>query len=84
MTESNQSRREIVARNITAARETAKLSKRRLAMRAGVDRRQLLEWESGEHEPTAGNLIKLAPVLGQSLEWFYVNHDGDPPDDDDR
>jgi transcriptional regulator with XRE-family HTH domain len=80
VTESNQCRREIVAHNIAVARETAELSKRRLARLADVDERQLRIWESARHTPSAYNLLKLAAILGQSLEWFYEDHDDESPD----
>jgi transcriptional regulator with XRE-family HTH domain len=75
VTESNQTRREIVAQNITAAREAAGLSKRRLAKLADVGEQQVRLWEGGRHAPEVHNLLKLAQVLGQSLEWFHENHD---------
>jgi transcriptional regulator with XRE-family HTH domain len=80
VTEFNQESREIVARNITAQRERAGYSKRRLTAEAGVGGEQLRRWEAGTHEPSARNLRKIAHVLGQSLEWFYENHDGEAPD----
>lgn len=58
---------------LTAARERANLSKRELARRAGVDRRALLRWESGEHVPTAANLLRLIPHIGGTVEAFLTD-----------
>jgi transcriptional regulator with XRE-family HTH domain len=80
VTEDNQTRRQIVATNITAARVAAELSKRRLAREAGVLDEQLYRWEGAVYEPSAANLLKLSHVLGQSLEWFYESHDDESPD----
>lgn len=68
---------EAPAQTITARRETAGLSKRRLArqlaeLRGGPPsysaletlRRQVNRWESGESQPSQGSAIDLAAVLG--------------------
>jgi transcriptional regulator with XRE-family HTH domain len=78
VTESNHHRRRIVTRNITLAREQVEISTRRLAREAKVNERQLRGWQAGDTEPSAPNLIKLGRVLGQSLEWFYEDHDDEP------
>lgn len=80
VTESNNRNREIVAHNLTAAREAMGLSKRRMARETGIDESQLRQYESARKEPTARTLLRLAHHLGQSLEWFYENHDGGGPD----
>lgn len=80
VTEINRESRETVARNMTLARERAGYSKRRLAREAGVHEYQLRHWEGAQTEPSARNLLKIAIILGQSLEWFYANHDGEAPD----
>jgi transcriptional regulator with XRE-family HTH domain len=79
VTEINRESRETIARNIAAQRKRIGYSKLKLATEAGVTDWQLRTWESGRTEPTARSLLKLAPVLGQSLEWFYTDHgDGLP------
>lgn len=32
-------------------------------------------WERGEHRPNDANLIALAGVLGQTVAWFYTDHE---------
>jgi transcriptional regulator with XRE-family HTH domain len=81
VTEINRDTRLIIARNLTRAREAAGYSKRRLAHEAGVGEGQLRKWEAGRMAPIAQNLIKIAHVLGQSLEWFYEDHDSEARDD---
>jgi DNA-binding XRE family transcriptional regulator len=75
VTEINRESRDVVARNIKRQRVAAGYSKRQLAKDAGVHEYQLRHWEAGKYEPSARNLIKLAAVIGQSLEWFYEDHD---------
>jgi transcriptional regulator with XRE-family HTH domain len=82
VTQVNREQREVVARNITRARKAAGYSVNRLAKESGIDRRLLHKYEAADHEPTARNLLKLAGLLGQPLEWFYANHNGDLPADD--
>lgn len=80
VTESNNRNREIVARNLTAAREAKGLSKRRLGRETGIDESQLRQYEHARKEPSARTLLRLASHLGQSLEWFYEDHDDGGPD----
>ena len=80
VTEHNRELRAIVSRRIAEARIASGYSKRRLAKEAGVDIRQLRLWEAGGVEPIPRNLLKLARVLGQSLQWFYEDHDNGPDD----
>lgn len=80
VTESNRETREIVARNIETSARAARISVRRLARESGVDERTLRRYVAAEHEPSTRNLMKIAGVVGQSLEWFYENHDDGGPD----
>jgi transcriptional regulator with XRE-family HTH domain len=75
VTEDNQDARETVARNIRVQREQVGLSTRRLAKLAGIDERGLRRYERGDSEPSARTMLKLMSILGQSLEWYYKDHD---------
>lgn len=81
MTEDNQIRRETVARNLRTARENRAISIGRLAREAEIDVRTVRGYVGGYHMPDTPNLIKLAAVLGQPLEWFFADHDDSRPDD---
>ena len=48
-------------------REQLKLSQGYVAEQLGVSRQAVSKWETGQSEPTAGNLIQLAEVLETSL-----------------
>lgn len=53
--------------NIKRRREELKLSQESVADRLGVSRQAVSKWETGQSEPSAGNLIQLAEVLETSL-----------------
>ena len=48
---------------IRRRREELKLSQEYVAERLGVSRQAVSKWETGQSEPTAGNLVQLAEVL---------------------
>jgi transcriptional regulator with XRE-family HTH domain len=63
------------------ARETAKLSKRRLSDLAGLDPSHVRFLESGEREdPHASTLGAIAPVLGTTVDWLAFGR-GSAPDE---
>jgi transcriptional regulator with XRE-family HTH domain len=75
VTESHRETREKVARNLVQQRKRAGISTRRLARESGVDERLLRRYEAATHQPSTTNLLRISAVIGQSLEWFYGNHD---------
>lgn len=69
----------LIGRNIVVGRGLAGITQGQLARRMGIDRRQLSEWERGVCEPGLRSLRKVALALGQSLEFFVIDHDEEPP-----
>lgn len=65
--------------NIKRRREELKLSQESIADQLGVSRQAVSKWETGQSEPTAGNLIRLAKVLETGLSALV-----DPEKDSDR
>jgi len=59
-----------VGPRITMMRERAKLSKRQLALLAGVHVWQLRQWERGDHIPGPQNLWRLIPHIGGTIEFY--------------
>lgn len=53
--------------NIKARRQELKLSQEYVAEQLGVSRQAVSKWETGQSEPTASNLIRLAEVFEISL-----------------
>ncbi len=53
--------------NIRNKREELKLSQEYVAEQLGVSRQAVSKWETGQSEPTAGNLVRLADVFGIGL-----------------
>lgn len=53
--------------NIRKRREELRLSQGYVAEQLGVSRQAVSKWETGQSEPTAGNLVQLAEVFGISL-----------------
>ena len=53
--------------NIKSRRKELKLSQEYIAEQLGVSRQAISKWETGQSEPTAGNLIQLAEVLELNL-----------------
>lgn len=69
-------------------REAAGLSQVQLALRMGVSQGTVAHWECGTRVPQAGNLIKLANILGCGVDALlglntqgaYAAHDNTIPD----
>lgn len=53
--------------NIAARRKALKLSQEYLAEHVGVSRQAVSKWETGQTEPTAKNLVRLAQLFGISV-----------------
>lgn len=56
---------------IRAARREAGLSQVKLAAAVGVTGRAVQFYESGDRQPKATILARIALVTGKPLEWFF-------------
>jgi DNA-binding XRE family transcriptional regulator/predicted GIY-YIG superfamily endonuclease len=65
----------LFGRNLRTARVLQAITQEQLAERVGVKPRNIGRWESGYNNPHAGNLVRLADVLGHEIAWFYTDHD---------
>lgn len=55
-----------------------------LARRVGYDQRSVSSWETGERLPTVKGALRLARVLGVSMEeLFYLEDEEERPDEGD-
>ena len=63
--------------NIKNKREELKLSQECVAEQLGVSRQAVSKWETGQSEPTAGNLIQLVEVFEISLSELVDPHKND-------
>jgi transcriptional regulator with XRE-family HTH domain len=55
---------------IADARGLLGINASELARRMGISRAAVAQWETGQTVPSAGNLLKLADVLGVTLNWL--------------
>lgn len=63
--------------NMKKRREALKLSQEYVAAQLGVSRQAVSKWETGQSEPTASNLIRLAQVLETTLTELVEPHKAD-------
>ena len=59
-------------RRLREARENAKMSGYKLAMLLDVESPNITHWESGRSYPRVDNLIKIAAILGVSIDWLLT------------
>lgn len=59
-----------VGKRIAEARKKRGLNPNQLAQRAGVSRANLVRYEEGKNEPGAGRLLRIADVLGVTVDWL--------------
>jgi transcriptional regulator with XRE-family HTH domain len=64
------SQKEMLGSRIRTAREAAKVSSAELSRKIGISRAAVAQWETGQTEPSAANLRKVASVLNVTLEWL--------------
>jgi transcriptional regulator with XRE-family HTH domain len=64
----------IIGRNIAAARDTAELTQRQVAVALELDTRAVGRWERAGIVPSAKNLARLADLLDRDPGWFYTRH----------
>ena len=60
-----------IANRIRCWREVAQITRAELASRVGVSGAAVSQWESGESNPTAERLERVAESLGVSMAEFY-------------
>jgi transcriptional regulator with XRE-family HTH domain len=65
----------IVGTNIRTARKALGLKQRQLSERLDVDVMAVSNWERGVYQPSMGNLVAAADILGQPLAWFFVERE---------
>lgn len=65
----------MAARGLQRARERASLTQTELADRAGVSRQLVSSVEAGRHAPAVDAALRIAGVLGESVEALF----GEPP-----
>ncbi|EMW3203300.1 helix-turn-helix transcriptional regulator [Escherichia coli] len=58
--------------NLRTQRETCGLTTAELARLLDLDEEIIIQWESGEYEPTISMLIPLANVLGCDPMWLLT------------
>ena len=51
-------------KNLKFLRKNKKISQQQLADRLGIDRSTISKWETGDYEPTVGNVISIANLFG--------------------
>lgn len=61
---------ELTGKRIAAARAAKGWNRNRLARAAGMSWGNLVRYEEGENEPSAGKLLRLAEALGVSADWL--------------
>lgn len=64
----------ILAQNIKAARVAAGMRQIDLARAVEIDPMVVSKWERGWHRPSNENMERLAAALGQTVAWFYTDH----------
>lgn len=65
----------ILATNIKVARAGKGWTQRELAAKLGTDQLAVSRWERGENSPSDSNLMRLCEALGQTVAWFYTDHE---------
>jgi transcriptional regulator with XRE-family HTH domain len=60
----------LVGKRIAEARKKRGLNPNQLAQRAGVSRANLVRYEEGKNEPGAGRLLRIADILGVTVDWL--------------
>ena len=56
--------------------ENQRLSRRRFAIRCGLDPQAFNDWVSGEAEPSLPNLKLIGKVFGVPWEWLLIGDEG--------
>jgi DNA-binding XRE family transcriptional regulator len=65
-------RKRTIGENIARYREAKHLSRYALARDLGIERSQLIKWETGTWEPSAAHIAELADLLGVPDWTFYI------------
>lgn len=75
---------EFFSKNLKYLRTSKKISQQQLADKLNIDRSTISRWESEDMDPTVGNVISIANLLGVpvadlvglDLEQIETNYDG--------
>ena len=67
-----------IGKRIFELRKKKDLSQEKLAIEIGASRTTITKWESGDSEPTASQLKKLAEIFGVSTDFLLGNADAAP------
>ena len=59
-----------MGKRIAEARKRRGLNPNQLARRAGISWANLVRYEEGKNEPGAGRLLRIADVLGVTVDWL--------------
>lgn len=70
--------RQIVGRNIKAARTERGQTQSTLAAAIGVEVLAVSRWERGVTQPSDANLVALSESLGRTPAWFFTDHEREP------
>ena len=54
----------LFSKNLKYLRTTRKISQQQLANKLEIDRSTISKWETGDFDPTVGNVIAIANLLG--------------------
>lgn len=54
----------LFSKNLKYLRTTRKISQQQLADKLEIDRSTISKWETGDFDPTVGNVIAIANILG--------------------
>jgi transcriptional regulator with XRE-family HTH domain len=73
-TQARRRRKVLVGQNIKLRRHQLEMGQRELARRLEMDQTSLSAWENGRHEPSPGNVERLARELEVPGAWFYEPH----------
>jgi transcriptional regulator with XRE-family HTH domain len=65
----------MVGLNIRTSRKALGWTQRDLSTRLDVDTMLVSNWERGVNQPSRGNLVALADVLGRDLAWFFTERE---------
>lgn len=59
-----------VGKRIAEARQRRGLNRNQLALKTGISHANLVRYEQGVNEPGAGKLLRIADVLGVTVDWL--------------
>lgn len=57
----------LFSKNLKYLRTTRKISQQQIADKLNIDRSTISKWETGDFDPTVGNVISIANLLGVTV-----------------